>query len=126
MTALLPARVGGADVSARLPDGTVALEPPSKAQLPDAVPPPDAARVLQSCQDVPAFVPSYLMAATIGRPCHVVMCQRLQSRLPSCVCTSRRALTPMQRAEVLPAAVLHALGPSCRRWFCTVYSSEPR
>ena len=46
-TVLLPARVRSADISARLPDGAVALEPPSKAQLPDAVAPPDAACVLQ-------------------------------------------------------------------------------
>ena len=64
-TALFPARVGSADVSARLPDGAVALEPPSKAQLPDAVTPPDAASVLQSCQNVPALVPRSLMAETV-------------------------------------------------------------
>ena len=65
MTALLPARVGSADVSACLPDGAVALEPPSKAKLPDPVPPPNAACVLQSCQDVPAFVPRSLTVETI-------------------------------------------------------------
>ena len=62
---LLPARVGSADVSARLPDGAVALEPPSKAQLPDAVAPLDAACVLQSCQNIPASKQGSLMADTI-------------------------------------------------------------
>ena len=63
-TVLLPARVGDADVSARLPDGAVALEPPAKAQLPDAVAPLDAACVLQPCQNVPAPKPGSLTAET--------------------------------------------------------------
>ena len=62
---LLPARVGSADVSARLPDGAVALEPPPKAQLPDAVAPPDAACVLQPCQNVPALKLGSLTAGTL-------------------------------------------------------------
>ena len=64
-TGLLPARVGSADVSARLPDGAVALEPPSEAQLPDAVTPPDAACVLQPCQDVPTTKLDSLTADSI-------------------------------------------------------------
>ena len=64
-TVLLPARVGSADISACLPDGAVALEPPSKAQLPDAVALVDAAGVLQPCQYVPAFKLGSLMADTI-------------------------------------------------------------
>ena len=41
------------DAAACLPDGAVTLESPSKAKLPNAVPPPDAACMLQIGQDVP-------------------------------------------------------------------------
>ena len=119
-TVLLPARVGSADVSARLPDGAVALEAPSKAQLPDAVAPPDAACVLQPRQNVPAPKLGSLMADTIQQ-------LRGASDTNTCACTCNpskifwaedapalKPITHVQRVEALQAAVFHPLLPSCR------------
>ena len=50
---LLPAGMMVLNAAACLPDGAVALEAPSKAQLPDAVALVDAACVLQISQYVP-------------------------------------------------------------------------
>ncbi len=51
---LQPAGVLGVDGAARPPHGAVGLEAAAKAQLPHAVAPPHAARVLHVGQDVPA------------------------------------------------------------------------
>ena len=117
-TVLLPARVKSADVSARLPDGAVALEAPSKAQLPDAVAPPDAACVLQPCQNAPKL--GSLMADTIQQ-------LRGASDTDSCASTcdpsktfwaedapAFKPISHVQRVEALQAAVFHPLLPSCR------------